>query len=112
MPVSTRWSALMNTGWFSRKIHFILTLAHYVNRKLDVQKMNEAANLMLGYTDFECFSKANTDVNTYLCELKKAQWEEVEDRLVFTISADRFLRNMVRGNSRNALGSWTRKMEH
>ena len=48
------------------------------------------------YEDFECFSKSNTDVKTYLCKIKKAEWEKKGDLLIFTITADRFLRNMVR----------------
>lgn len=75
---------------------FYVETAHYIGRKLDVKKMNEAAKLMMAHTDFECFSKSNTDVKTYLCKLKEAQWRRIEDRLVFTITADRFLRNMVR----------------
>lgn len=90
---------------------FYLNTAHYVNRELDVQKMNEAAKVIMGYTDFECFSKSHTDVKTNLCDLKKAQWEAVDDRLVFTISADRFLRNMVRAVVGTllevGLGKWT-----
>jgi tRNA pseudouridine38-40 synthase len=58
--------------------------------------MNRAAAELLKHTDFECFSKSNTDVKTYVCYLKKAQWQFVGDTLVFTITADRFLRNMVR----------------
>jgi tRNA pseudouridine38-40 synthase len=58
--------------------------------------MNKAASILMEYEDFECFSKSHTDVKTYLCKLKKAVWEKKEDKLVFTITADRFLRNMVR----------------
>lgn len=70
--------------------------AYYVKHALDVEKMNKAAAILLAYEDFECFSKSNTDVKTYLCHIKKAVWEREGDRLVFTITADRFLRNMVR----------------
>ena len=58
--------------------------------------MNEAATLLLEYDDFQCFSKSNTDVKTYKCEITKALWVKEEKRAVFTITADRFLRNMVR----------------
>jgi len=75
---------------------FLTEAAHYVRRPLNVVKMNEAAALFLQNEDFECFSKSNTDVKTYLCEVKKARWEEKKDKLVFTITANRFLRNMVR----------------
>lgn len=63
---------------------------------LDVERMNEAAQVLLQYTDFKCFSKAHTDVRTYNCKITQAQWEQHSNKLVFTITADRFLRNMVR----------------
>ncbi len=63
---------------------------------LDVEKMNAAAALLFEYKDFECFSKVNTDVGTFNCDIFAAQWEEKGNELVFTIAADRFLRNMVR----------------
>ncbi|MBT8244374.1 tRNA pseudouridine synthase A, partial [Winogradskyella sp.] len=69
---------------------------HYMHQNLDVQKMNEAANILLEYNDFQCFSKSNTDVKTYNCKIEYAQWKQESDLLIFTISADRFLRNMVR----------------
>ncbi len=75
---------------------FYMDTAHYIKFGLDLDKMNEAASLLLKYTDFECFSKSNTDVKTFLCKLKKAEWTIQGDVLVFTITADRFLRNMVR----------------
>ena len=58
--------------------------------------MNEAAAHLLNFEDFQCFSKSNTDVNTYRCNITKAIWEIMDDKLIFTIVADRFLRNMVR----------------
>ena len=70
--------------------------AHYVKHPLDIKRMNEGAAVLFEYKNFECFSKSNTDVKTYLCEITKAIWEKKGDRLVFTITADRFLRNMVR----------------
>lgn len=68
---------------------------HYF-RPLDVQTMNKAAALLLGEHDFECFSKVNTDVNHFLCNIKKAEWRERGTMLVFTITANRYLRGMVR----------------
>lgn len=63
---------------------------------LDVQKMNEAAKLLLSYTDFTSFSKLHTDVKTNNCDVMKAFWHFEKSKLIFTIKADRFLRNMVR----------------
>ena len=70
--------------------------AHYVKHPLAIDRMNEAAALLMQHTDFECFSKSNTDVHTYLCSIQKAVWSQKDDLLIFTITADRFLRNMVR----------------
>lgn len=63
---------------------------------LDVGLMNIAANIIKEYRDFSCFSKSNTQVKTNFCAIKEAFWAEKEDGLAFHISADRFLRNMVR----------------
>ncbi len=63
---------------------------------LDVEKMNEAAKILLDFTDFSCFSKSNTQTFTNNCKLMEARFEKLGDGLVFTIKADRFLRNMVR----------------
>jgi tRNA pseudouridine38-40 synthase len=63
---------------------------------LDVEKMNAAAAVLLDYTDFSCFSKSNTQTFTNNCQLMVARFEVREDGLIFTIKADRFLRNMVR----------------
>jgi tRNA pseudouridine38-40 synthase len=58
--------------------------------------MNEAATILLNHTDFQCFSKVNTDVNTFDCTIFEAYWKTENKNLIFTISANRFLRNMVR----------------
>lgn len=63
---------------------------------LDLDAMNSAAAILKEYTDFECFSKVDTDVGTFNCVISEARWERKGSQLVFTISADRFLRNMVR----------------
>ncbi len=75
---------------------FKLNRSWLIKDQLDVSAMNEAAALLLNYTDFSCFSKSNTQTFTNNCKIVKAVFEEEEDGLVFTIEADRFLRNMVR----------------
>ncbi|MCU0421511.1 MAG: tRNA pseudouridine(38-40) synthase TruA [Bacteroidia bacterium] len=64
--------------------------------KLRVDLMNEAAKLFIGEHDFECFSKVHTQVNNFFCNVMHAEWTETETNLIFTIKANRFLRNMVR----------------
>ncbi len=63
---------------------------------LDVDAMNEASKTLLMHSDFQCFSKVDTDVHTFNCRIFAAGWERHGSHLIFTISADRFLRNMVR----------------
>jgi tRNA pseudouridine38-40 synthase len=71
-------------------------LSYYCFKSLDVSTMNKAASLLLGTHDFECFSKVKTDVNHFLCDIKTAKWNQKKELLVFTITANRFLRGMVR----------------
>jgi len=78
------------------KSPFVQGMSYGLYQPLDVEQMNKAASILLEYEDFECFSKAHTDVKTFLCTISKAVWGKSETGLVFTISANRFLRNMVR----------------
>lgn len=78
------------------KSPFIYPLSWQCNPKLDFDKMNEAAKVLLQYTDFTSFSKLHTDVATNNCRITHAQWEPEGEQMVFTVTADRFLRNMVR----------------
>lgn len=64
--------------------------------KPDIDLMNQAATIITEYSDFSCFSKSNTQVKTNNCKISAAEWFETENGIVFRISADRFLRNMVR----------------
>jgi tRNA pseudouridine38-40 synthase len=75
---------------------FTFNDTYYFKQKLDVNKMNEATKILFEHKNFKCFSKSNTDVKTYNCNIMKAEWVIENDELVFTIKADRFLRNMVR----------------
>lgn len=79
-----------------RKDPFLVQAAWYQYGHFDVQAMNEAAALLLGQKDFECFSKVHTQVNHFICDVMLAGWRSENDRLIFTIRANRFLRNMVR----------------
>jgi tRNA pseudouridine38-40 synthase len=68
----------------------------FVHGKIDTELLNEACALLLNYSDFTSFSRLHTDTKTNNCKIYYAVWEEADDRLIFTIKADRFLRNMVR----------------
>ncbi len=75
---------------------FLNDYAMRVYHPLDFEMMNKAAETLYEYTDFTSFSKLHTDVKTNNCKVMHAQWTFEKDRWVFTIEADRFLRNMVR----------------
>ena len=81
----------------TRKNPFDRAYAWRIFQPLDFDKMNEAAATLFDYIDFTSFSKLHTDVKTNNCKIMYAKWEQIaEDKWVFTIQADRFLRNMVR----------------
>lgn len=67
-----------------------------MNGKLDFEAMNEACKVLFDYIDFTSFSKLHTDVKTNNCRIYQAGWKQEGDVWVFTVQADRFLRNMVR----------------
>ena len=70
--------------------------AYFLQNDLDIKAMNEACKYIIGKQDFTSFSKVNTQTFTNNCDVMFAQWEVVNTNLIFTIKADRFLRNMVR----------------
>lgn len=80
-----------------KKSAFINNLVWKSPRKLNYEMMNSAAGLLLDTEDFTSFSKLHTDVKTNICHVSTARWEEADyGAKVFIITADRFLRNMVR----------------
>ena len=70
--------------------------AYTFTSTLDFEAMNAAAALLLTHTNFKCFSRSKTDVKTYDCHVTEASWKQMDSSWVFYISANRFLRNMVR----------------
>lgn len=97
--VHARFDAVARTYHYhisTSKNPFLSGLAHEFYLPLDVDLMNEASKILLNYNDFQCFSKTHTDVKTYHCKIMKAEWTETPNELIFEITADRFLRNMVR----------------
>lgn len=79
-----------------KKNVFAADQAWTFHEPLDVQRMNQAAALLLKHEDFVAFSKTGNTTSTTLCKLTEAYWTEENDVLVFHISSNRFLRNMVR----------------
>lgn len=104
IPVSPEAHARFSA--VSRMYRYYVTLSkspfysRYATRlyyTLDFDKMNEAAALLLDYTDFGCFCKAHSDNKTNICHISTARWYRQEEGLYyFEVRADRFLRNMVR----------------
>jgi tRNA pseudouridine38-40 synthase len=71
-------------------------LSWFIHGDLDIRSMNRASELMLNHSDFTSFSRLHSDNKTNQCKIFQAGWEQSDNRLIFTIKADRFLRNMVR----------------
>ena len=80
----------------TRKDPFNYELVYKLPGRLDFEAMNEACKVLFDYIDFTSFSKLHTDVKTNNCHIQHAGWTQEGDIWVFTIRADRFLRNMVR----------------
>ena len=97
-----RFSATSRTYRYfasSRRSPFVGDLVWMTGRQLDYEKMNQAAKILLDVEDFTSFAKLHSDTKTNICHVTHAAWEPVagvEDTMVFVITADRFLRNMVR----------------
>ena len=76
---------------------FLRAYSCEIHYPLDFAKMNEAGQLLMGYDDFGAFCKSGADVKTTLCTVTKAEWVQTSDTTwYFEITANRFLRNMVR----------------
>ena len=94
-----RFSAISRTYKYyinKNKNPFTYPFAYRPHPLPDIRLMNNACELLMHYEDFTSFSKLHTDVKTNICHLMEANWEETDEQLIFTIKADRFLRNMVR----------------
>ena len=95
-----RFSALARTYHYyihTFKSPFLSRYSCEMHFSLDFQLMNEAARMLLNYDDFGAFCKSHADVKTTLCHVTKALWSETAPgEWMFEITANRFLRNMVR----------------
>lgn len=95
-----RFSATSRTYKYyvtTRKDPFMGDLRCKIRGEFDIDQMNEGAKILFDYIDFTSFSRLHTDVKTNNCQIMEARWEQTGDgEMVFTIKADRFLRNMVR----------------
>jgi tRNA pseudouridine38-40 synthase len=96
---NARYSAISRTYkyFISRsKDPFCNKSSWYLHSDIDISIMNKACNILLKHSDFTSFSKLHSGAKTNICRIYNSGWEEVDNRYIFTINADRFLRNMVR----------------
>ncbi|MBN2612258.1 MAG: tRNA pseudouridine(38-40) synthase TruA [Bacteroidales bacterium] len=94
-----RYSAIERTYQYTvltKKDPFNYEFGWYCKKNPEIAPMNEAARLLINHNDFKCFSKLHSNNKTDICRIYAAEWQESPDKLVFSITADRFLRNMVR----------------
>lgn len=95
---------------YSKKDPFLRDRSYYFPFDPEMKKMNSFAKGLLDHNDFSCFSKSNTQTLTNKCLITFAEWKKEGDELIFTITADRFLRNMVRAIVGTLLNAGLNKM--
>jgi tRNA pseudouridine38-40 synthase len=96
---NARYSALSRTYKYyisTIKDPFFDSSSWFLHGYLNISAMNQACRLLINHSDFTSFSKLHSGSKTNICKIYDARWEEQDNRLVLTIRADRFLRNMVR----------------
>ncbi len=94
-----RFSALWRNYEYRITLHkdpFLVGRAWRIPHPPDLDMIRQATQILFEYSDYECFSKSNTQVNNYRCRIMEASWVEENSLIIFRIKADRFLRNMVR----------------
>jgi tRNA pseudouridine38-40 synthase len=82
---------------YQHKDPFLADRAFYYPYKLEIEKLQEAANVILDYHDFTSFSKRNTQVKTFVCDIIKSNWQIEKETIFYNVQANRFLRGMVKG---------------
>ena len=92
------WLVLINQYYYyvSNKRNVFNKNIYVVHKDINIEKMNEASRYLIGRYDFTSFAKSHSYTHTNICDLSSAFWQRKEDYLVFSVSANRFLRNMVR----------------
>jgi tRNA pseudouridine38-40 synthase len=97
--IHARWDAIKRSYEYlvsSAKDPFMDGFSYQTNDKFDVKLMNKACSILLEYNDFESFSKTSSAQKHFLCDIFYAKWEQKNELLVFRITANRFVRSMVR----------------
>jgi tRNA pseudouridine38-40 synthase len=89
---------------------FLIRKACYFRKEVNLDILNEAASIILTTKDFQSFSRVKTEVNHFICQVYSAVWEKVDEMIIFSICADRFLRGMVRALTGTMLDAGTGKI--
>lgn len=100
MQAHSRFSAISRAYTYyiyQAKNPFLKDRAYFYPYQLNIDLLQQAAQVLFEYTDFTTFSKRNTQVKTFECTITEANWSQASDQLLFKVSANRFLRGMVRG---------------
>jgi len=110
---NARYSAILRAYLY--KIHqkkdpFTLGLSYFFPHHLDVNKMNDCCKRLLHWNDYQCFCKSRTNVKSFECNIFEANWQKNNDQLVFNVTANRFLRGMVRAMVGTMLDAGTTKI--
>ncbi len=96
---STRFDAISRQYHYKIHTHknpFLENLSYQFHGEFDLKVMNKACEMLLEWSDFECFSRVKTEVNNFNCNILEAIWNRQNDYLLFSVRANRFLRGMVR----------------
>jgi tRNA pseudouridine38-40 synthase len=96
---------------YRNKNPFLEDRAYFYPYTLDIALLQEAATVLMAYTDFSSFSKRKTNVKHFLCDIFHSQWQQEDDCIVYTVKANRFLRGMVRGLVATMLQAGCGKMD-
>lgn len=81
---------------YKTKDPFLEDRAYYFPYKTDTGKLKECAEVLLSQTEFTSFSKRNTQVHSFICQIKKSEWTEDKNMLIYSVKSNRFLRGMVK----------------
>jgi len=95
-----RFDAISRTYHYTitqTKAPFLIETAWLFPYKINIAALNEGANMVLAHSDFTSFSKRNTQVKTFICQIQYSKWVEREGLLVYEVRSNRFLRGMIRG---------------
>ncbi len=116
LPVSPeahcRFDAVSRTYYYTiyrSKDPFLADTAYYYPFKLNTEILHATAGELFNHTDFQTFSKKNTQVFTYRCSIISSEWHVHDDRLIYSVTANRFLRGMVKGLVGTMLRAATRE---